>query len=121
MIYSQPICGSRQPIRGCSVPPSNESNIGWSWPLGWVSHSECTSIYIVTHQIKPIVSHDVRLLSSYEFTNLLHCIVSQSWDNTKFMPKLVVILIYGWDPKIIIYSIWIAPLLMKVGSNRYSQ
>ena len=34
-------------------------------------------VYIVTHRIKLTVTHDVRLLSSYEFTNLLRCIVSQ--------------------------------------------
>ena len=47
MTYSQPIHGSRQPIRGCSAPLPNWRD-GWSWLLGWVSYDECTSIYECT-------------------------------------------------------------------------
>lgn len=43
-------------------------------------------VYIVTLRIKLTVTHDIRQLSSYEFTNLLRCIVS-----TKFMPKLAIL------------------------------
>ena len=39
MTFSQPIHGSRKPIRGCSAPPPNRRD-GWSWLLGWVSYGE---------------------------------------------------------------------------------
>ena len=52
---------------------------------------------------------------------LLHCIVSHPWENIKLVLKLVVALTYGWDRKLIIYSLWIRSLLMETGSNRYSQ
>ena len=45
------------------------------------------------------MSHEIRLLSSYDFTKLLHYIVFQPWENIEFMSKLVVVLTYEWDPK----------------------
>ena len=44
MTCSQPIHGSRQPIRGYSVLPPNWRD-DWFWLLGEVSHGECTSVY----------------------------------------------------------------------------
>ena len=35
-------------------------------------------VCIVTHWTGPMVSHDLRLSSSHDLTNLLHCVVSQS-------------------------------------------
>ena len=74
-----------------------------------------------THWTWPTVSHDLRLSSSHDLTKLLHCVVSQHWDNIKFVLKLAMTLIYGWDYKMIVYSLWIGSLLMKASSNRYSQ
>ena len=37
----------------------------------------CALVCMVTHWIDPTVSHDVRLLSSHDFTKQLHCVVSQ--------------------------------------------
>ena len=34
-------------------------------------------VCMVTHWIGPIVTHDIRLLGSHDFTKLLYCIVSQ--------------------------------------------
>ena len=34
-------------------------------------------VCMVAHWIRPIVSHDIRLSSSHDFTKLLHCIISQ--------------------------------------------
>ena len=34
-------------------------------------------VCMVTHWIGPMVSHELRLSSSYDFTKLLHCVVSQ--------------------------------------------
>ena len=67
------------------------------------------------------MSHDIRLSGSHDFTKLLYYIVSQFWDNVEFVQKLVVTLTYEWDPKVIIYSLWIESLLMEVSSNKYSQ
>ena len=53
-------------------------------------------------------------------TKLLHYIISQSWENIELVLKLVVALTYGWDCKLVIYSLWIGSLLMKANSNRYS-
>ena len=78
-------------------------------------------VSIVTHWTGSTMSHDLRLSSSYDFTKLLHCIVSQPLENIEFVLKLVVTLTYGWDWKLIIYSLWIESLLVKVGSKRYSQ
>ena len=52
-----------------------------------------------------MVSYDFRLSSSYDFTKLLHCVVSQPWENIKFLLKLVMPLTYEWDHKLIIYSL----------------
>ena len=51
------------------------------------------------------VSYDIRLLSCYDFIKLVHCVVSQPWENIEFVLKLAVILTYGWDRKLIIYSL----------------
>ena len=53
-----------------------------------------------------MVCHDIRLLASHGFTKLLQYIISQSWKNIEFVPKLVVILTYEWDFKVTIYSLW---------------
>ena len=76
---------------------------------------------IVTHWTRSMMSNDIWLSSSHDFTKLLYYIISQLWENIKLVSKFVVTLIYGWDPKVIIYSLWIGSLLMKVGSNSYSQ
>ena len=68
-----------------------------------------------------MVSHNVRLSDSYDFTKLLYYIISQPWENIELVQKLTMVLAYDWDPKAIIYSLWIGLLLMEVGSNRYSQ
>ena len=34
-------------------------------------------MYMVTHWTRLTVSHDIKLLGSYDFTKLLYCIVSQ--------------------------------------------
>ena len=34
-------------------------------------------VYMLTHWTRPMVSHDLRLSSSHNFTKLLHCVVSQ--------------------------------------------
>ena len=57
-----------------------------------------TLLCIVTHYIGPMVSHDTRLFSSHNFTKLLYYIVSQLWEHIKLVTKLVVTLIYRWDP-----------------------
>ena len=73
---------------------------------------------MVTHWIRPIVSHDIRLWSSHDFTKLLHSIISQPWENIELVQKLAMAFSYGWDPKVIIYFLWIESLLMEV--NRIS-
>ena len=78
-------------------------------------------VCLVTHWTRPMVSHDLRLSSSHDLTKLLHCVISQPWENIEFMLKLAVALTYEWDHKLIIYSLWIGSLLMEIGSNRYSQ
>ena len=78
-------------------------------------------VCMVTHWIEPIVNHDLRLSSSRYFIKLLHCVISQHWENIELVLKIAVILTYGWDHKQIIYSVWIESLLMKTGSNRYFQ
>ena len=78
-------------------------------------------VCMVTHWTGPTVSHDLRLSSSHNLTKLLHYIVSQPWENIKLVLNLAVTLIYGWDRKLIIYSLWIGLLLMKANSNKYSQ
>ena len=76
---------------------------------------------MLTHWIRPMVSHGLGLSSSHNFTKLLHYVVSQPWENIEFVIKLTMTLTYKWDPKLIKYSLRIGLLLMKVGSNRYSQ
>ena len=47
-------------------------------------------------------SRDIKLSSSYDFTKLLHYVISQLLENIEFVLKLVVTLTYGWDRKLII-------------------
>ena len=60
-------------------------------------------VCIVTHWIRLTVSHDIRLSGSNDFTKLLCYIVSQ---DTELVPKLVVALTYGKNPKMIIYFLY---------------
>ena len=78
-------------------------------------------VYMATYWTRPTVSHDLKLSSSHDLTKLLHFVVSQPWENIEFMLKLAVTLTYGWDRKLIIYSLWIGLLWMETGSNRYSR
>ena len=88
------------------------------WPSGW-SPRVSALVCMVTHWIGLIISHDLRLSSSYDFTKLLHYVVSQPWENTEFVVKLTMTLTYEWNHKLIIYSLWIGSLLMEIVSNRY--
>ena len=65
-------------------------------------------------------SRDIKLSSSYDFTKLLHYVISQLLENIEFVLKLVVTLTNGWDHKLIIYSIWIESLLIETSNNRNS-
>ena len=67
-----------------------------------------------------MVSHNIKLLGSRDFTKLLYYVVSQPWETIELVPKFTMVLIYGWDPKMIMYSLWIRSLLMETNSNRYS-
>ena len=48
-----------QSNRDYSAPPPNWRD-GLSWPLGWVSHDECTSV-CDAYWIKPMVNHNAKL------------------------------------------------------------
>ena len=63
-----------------------------------------TLVCMVAHWTRPM-SYDLRLSSSHESTKLLHCVVSQPWENTEFALKLVVALTCEWDFELIIYSL----------------
>ena len=95
--------------------------IGGMVSLGYQDEFPMVSalVCMLTHWTGPTVSHDWRLLSSHGLTKLLHCAVSQLWENIKFVLKLLMALIYKWDCQLIIYFLWNRSLLMEVGSNRY--
>ena len=78
-------------------------------------------VCMVTYWTRPTMSHDWRVSSSHNLTKLLHYVVSQPWENVELVLKLVVVLTYKWDHKLIIYFLWIGSLLIEFGSNRYSQ
>ena len=46
---------------------------------------------------------------------------SQPWEDTKLMLRCLVTLTYQWDPKVVIYFLWIGSLLIKEDDNRYTQ
>ena len=77
-------------------------------------------VHMITHWIGPMTSHDVRLLGSYDLTELLYFMLCQSWENTKFMLKIVVTLTYKWDVKVVIYSLWIESMLIEVDNHTHS-
>ena len=54
-------------------------------------------VCIVTHWIGPTVSHNLRLLSSHDLTKLLHCVVSQPWENIELVLKLAMTFTQ-WSP-----------------------
>ena len=115
MICSQSIYGLRQFIWGCSVPIRGITDFGHQDEVPMMSALVC----IIAHWTRPIGGHDIRLSGSCDFTKLLYCIIFQPWENTELILKLVVTLTYGWDPKVIIYSLWIGSLLLKIASNKY--
>ena len=78
-------------------------------------------VCMVTHLTRPMVSHDIRLSSNHNFTQLFHCVISQPWNNIDLMLMLEMTLTCMWDCKMIIYSLWIGSLLMEDDSNKYSQ
>ena len=53
-------------------------------------------VCMVTHWTGPTVNHDLSLSSSHDLTKLLHCVISQPWDNIELVLKLAVALTYGW-------------------------
>ena len=55
------------------------------------------------------------------FTKLLYYMNSQHLEDVELVQKLIVTLTYGWDHKLIIYTLWIESLLMEADSNKYSQ
>ena len=52
-------------------------------------------VCMVTHWTKPMVSHDLKLSSSYNFTKLLHYVISQPGKNIELVLKLIAALTYG--------------------------
>ena len=49
------------------------AGLGYQYGFPMVSALVC----MVIHWTRPMVSHELRLSSSYDFTKLLHCVVSQ--------------------------------------------
>ena len=47
-----------------------------------------TLVCMVTYWTKPTLNHELKLSSSYDFTKLLHYVVSQPWENIEFMIKV---------------------------------
>ena len=52
-------------------------------------------VCMVTHWIRPTLSHDLRLSSSPNLTKLLHFVSSQPWENIELVQNLVVDFTYG--------------------------
>ena len=73
----------------------------------------------ITYWIRSMVTHDKRLANSHDFTKLLCCIATKHWENTEL--KLIMALTNEWDPKVVIYSLWIGSLLIEASNNIYSQ
>ena len=76
---------------------------------------------VTWYWIRHTVSHDLTISSSRDITKFLYYVISQPWENIELVLKLAMTLTYGWDHKMIIYSLWIRLLLMEAGRNRYSQ
>ena len=56
-------------------------------------------VCMVTYWIELMVSHNVKLSGNYDFTKLLHYVISQSWENIIFVSKLAIALTYKWNLK----------------------
>ena len=65
-----------------------------------------------------MVTHDInyRIVMIHQATKL-HEI--SPWEYIEFMLTSSVVLTYRWDPKVVIYSLYIGLLLMKVSDNKY--
>ena len=76
--------------------------IGWITGFGYRDGFPMVSVLVcmVIHWTWPTVIHDLRLSSSHDLTNLLHCVVSQPLENIEFVLKLATTLIYKWDRKL---------------------
>ena len=75
-------------------------------------------VYMVTHRISLRINHVNNYQVSW-FIKLLCCKGCQLWENIELGMKSLVALTYEWDPKVVIYSLWIRSLLIKTGGNRY--
>ena len=72
-------------------------------------------VCMVTHWIGLMVCHYVYLSSSYDLTKLQYYMVSSPWGNIELVLKFAMVLTYGWDPEMGIYSLWIGSLLWNQG------
>ena len=70
--------------------------IGWMVGLSYWDVLPMVSalVCMVTHWTRPTVSNDLKLSSNHDVTKLLHCVVSQPWENIEFVLKLTMTLTY---------------------------
>ena len=92
MTCSQPVHESNNPLEVVV----HHLLIGGMTNLGYQNMFPMMSalIYMITHWIRPMVSHNVKLSNSHDFTKLLHYVVSQLWENIELMLKLEMALTY---------------------------
>ena len=91
-----------------------------SWLSGWVSHDEYINVcgYILNKTYNK--SWHYWLSSNYDFIKLLFYIDSQTRENIKLVLRSLIVLTYGWNLKVVRYSLYIGSLLIKVSDNNYS-
>ena len=49
----------------------------------------------MSHDVRLVGSHNVRLSGRHDSTNLLYCTISQPRENTEFVPKFTIVLTHG--------------------------
>ena len=78
-------------------------------------------VCIVTHWARSTVNQDIRLSDCHDSPNYyvvwtlnFERILNLWWNQH-------ITLTYGWNPKVVIYFLWIRSLLVEASNNRYSQ
>ena len=74
MIWSQSVCGLSNPLEVVVhyLLIGGMTSLGYQDEFPMVSALVC----MVARWTEPMVSYDLRLSSSHNFTNLLHCVIS---------------------------------------------
>ena len=81
----------------------------------WLNHDQTDNMYIYIYIYMLLYKNNIEIDTWH-----LGWVVAFSLGGPG-LKSFLVTLAYEWNPKVIIYSLWIESMLMKTDSNRYYQ